>query len=516
MSSPDSLYDQVPYDGLPQPRAHPSALSAMARLFGLSSPPTERCRVLELGCGSAANLISIALTLPGARCVGIDLSQKAIERGTSRAREIGLSNLTLSVGSLLEVSKALGRFDYILCHGVFSWIPRDAQDALLRICRENLEEKGVAFVSYNTYPGWHLRAVARDLMRYHIAGFPDPAERVEQARAILDLAVRFSDPLTPAYRGVIEEEAREVAGFDDWYLLHDSLADCNTPLYFREFVERAAEAGLQYVADDRFPRWETRLPPEVVRTLTPLPDRIRREQYMDFLFNTTFRRSLLCHAGVRVLPAPAAEPIAALWVSADAVSIASTGSDAARKFHIRECRELTTDHPMLSAVLDVLADVAPATLTFGQLAGRVATRVPNLTGPDELRRDLLAGLLLLFRTNAIDLWTRPFELPTEAGQRPRASPLARLEAREKSVITNLKHQLAQGDPTTLAVLGLCDGTRDREALVEAIVAETEASRLELLDPEGHPVRDPAKIREVAAAAVPASLAMLARLALLSE
>lgn len=518
MSTPDFLYDRVPYDGLPQPRSHPSALSAMARVFGLSSPPPEHCRVLELGCGSAANLISIALTLPRARCAGLDLSEKAIVRGRGRAAQVGLANVDLSVGSILEVSAALGRFDYILCHGVFSWVPQEAQDALLRICRDNLADNGIAFVSYNTYPGWHLRAVARDLMRYHVAGVLDPAERVAQARAVLDLAARFADTPTPAYRGVLEEEAREIGTFEDWYLLHDSLADVNAPVYFQEFVERAAKAGLQYVASDRFPQWETRLPPDVAKALAPVTDRIRREQYLDFLTNRTFRRSLLCHAGIALQASPSAEAVPALYVSADALPLAGAPGDpeGSRKFTIRGGHELATDHPLLSAALDALSEAAPATLSFGQLAGRVAARVPGSGTPEELKRDLSAGLLLLFRANALDFWTRPFALPPEPGDHPRASPLARLEARDRTVLTNLKHQLVQPDPTARAVLGLCDGSRDREALVAAIVASTSGEELELRDPDGRPVHDAAKIREIAAAAVPAALSSLARLALLSE
>jgi methyltransferase-like protein/SAM-dependent methyltransferase len=518
MRTPGSLYDQVPYDGLPQPRSHPSALSAMARVFGLSSPPPENCRVLELGCGSAANLISIALTLPGSRCVGLDLSEKAIARGLERAAQVGLANLDLSVGSILEVSAALGRFDYILCHGVFSWVPQEEQDALLRICRDNLADNGIAFVSYNTYPGWHLRAVARDLMRYHVRDVLDPAERVAQARAILDLAARFAETPRPAYRGVLEEEAREIGTFEDWYLLHDSLADVNTPVHFQEFVERAAKAGLQYMASDRFPEWETRLPPDVAKALASVTGRVRREQYLDFLTNRTFRKSLLCRAGITLQAAPSAEAVPALFASADALPLAGAPGDPeeSRKFTIRGGHELATDHPLLSAALDALSDAAPATLSFGQIAGRAAARVPGSGTPEELKRDLSAGLLLLFRANALDFWTRPFALPREPGDFPRASPLARLEARDRTVLTNLKHQLVQPDPTVRAVLGLCNGTRDRNALVTAVVAATASGELELKDPEGQAVHDAAKIREIASAAVPAALSSLSRLALLSE
>ena len=32
----------------------------------------------------------------------------------------------------------------------------------------------MAYVSYNTYPGWHIRGMIRDMMCYHTRQFSDP------------------------------------------------------------------------------------------------------------------------------------------------------------------------------------------------------------------------------------------------------------------------------------------------------------------------------------------------------
>ena len=35
---------------------------------------------------------------------------------------------------------------------------------VLEICQRHLAPNGVAYISYNTYPGWHIRGIARDIM----------------------------------------------------------------------------------------------------------------------------------------------------------------------------------------------------------------------------------------------------------------------------------------------------------------------------------------------------------------
>jgi cyclopropane fatty-acyl-phospholipid synthase-like methyltransferase len=194
-----SSYDDVPYDSLPFAQTHPSRLATVATLFGLKPTQVERCRVLELGCASGGNLIPLAEALPDAWLVGVDLSARQIADGERIIRKTGLNNVSLRHASIADVDETYGHFDYILCHGVFSWVPHDIQDAILAICSNHLTPNGVAYVSYNTYPGWHMRGMMRDMMRYHAFRFTEPAQRIAQARALLDFLVQTSQQDTGAY-----------------------------------------------------------------------------------------------------------------------------------------------------------------------------------------------------------------------------------------------------------------------------------------------------------------------------
>jgi SAM-dependent methyltransferase len=181
-----SSYDEVPYLKSAFPQTHPDRLATLARLFGLAPPDLETCRVLELGCASGDNLIPMALGLPNARFLGIDSSIRQIQHGRQTIDALGLTNIELRHASIADVTAADGRFDYIVCHGVYSWVPEPIREAILQICRDNLVSEGVAYVSYNTLPGWRVRGMIRDMMIYHSDQFEGAAERLQQARALLD------------------------------------------------------------------------------------------------------------------------------------------------------------------------------------------------------------------------------------------------------------------------------------------------------------------------------------------
>ena len=72
--STGTSYDEMPYVDAAFPQTHPDRLATVARLFSISAPSVEACRVLELGCASGSNLTPMAIELPEATFVGIDLS----------------------------------------------------------------------------------------------------------------------------------------------------------------------------------------------------------------------------------------------------------------------------------------------------------------------------------------------------------------------------------------------------------------------------------------------------------
>jgi cyclopropane fatty-acyl-phospholipid synthase-like methyltransferase len=149
----EARYNQVLYTGYAQSDTHPGRLATLARLFGMSPAPPEGCRVLDIGCGDGINLISIAQSLPNSSCVGIDLSERTIALGCAIVTEVGLTNVTLMKMDIMDITPEFGAFDYIIAHGLYSWIPDGVRDRLLAVCRQNLAPQGVAYISYNTYPG---------------------------------------------------------------------------------------------------------------------------------------------------------------------------------------------------------------------------------------------------------------------------------------------------------------------------------------------------------------------------
>src|SRR5262249_14540707 len=150
----------------------------------------DRCRVLELGCGSGGNLLPMAESLPESRFLGIDLSPRQVSSGQATIQELGLRNIELKAMSITDVDAEMGQFDYVICHGVYSWVPEPVQDKILAICKENLAPHGIAYVSYNTYPGWHLRGLVRELLYFHSRKIAEPAARVQHARAFLDFLIK--------------------------------------------------------------------------------------------------------------------------------------------------------------------------------------------------------------------------------------------------------------------------------------------------------------------------------------
>src|SRR4051794_40335792 len=136
-------YDEVPYGNYVFSYTHPDRVGAVAALHGMTPAPVERCRVLELGCGTGANLVPMAEESPGSTFVGIDLSPRQIDMGREVVAALGLKNLDLRPLSILDVDDGLGRFDYVICHGVFSWVPPAVQDKILDVCVRNLAPQGV-------------------------------------------------------------------------------------------------------------------------------------------------------------------------------------------------------------------------------------------------------------------------------------------------------------------------------------------------------------------------------------
>src|SRR5688572_12064386 len=303
MAEKRTSYDAIPYLSRPFRESRPERMQAVAALFGLASAPPERCRVLEIGCSMGGNLLPMAMDNPGSQFLGVDASSRQIADGWKAVEQLGLKNLQLRQLDILDAERDLGEFDYIVSHGVFSWVPPRVQAKMLEICQRHLAPNGVAYISYNTYPGWHIRGVVRDMMLYRGAQFAEPAARLAQAKSLVEFVAQATKGADTPYQRLLQSELKHITQMEDYYLHHEHLEENNQPLYFHDFAQRVAVNGLQYLGDAEFSTMvSSNFSPDVAKTLQQLGahDIVQMEQYMDFVRCRYFRKTLLCRNSVRL------------------------------------------------------------------------------------------------------------------------------------------------------------------------------------------------------------------------
>jgi methyltransferase-like protein len=417
----------------------------------------ERCRVLELGCGDGGNLVPMALGLPNATFVGVDAAPGAIARGASLIDALELPNITLRAESIEDFAPAAGAFDYVVAHGVYSWVAPAVRDRLLAICRRALADQGVAYVSYNALPGGRVRQALRDMLRFHTAEVAEPTERVAQGRALLQFLLE-GWPAEHDFAAVMRRQAEGALDRGDASLLHDDLAEVNEPVYFHELVAHAERHRLQYLAEADFFEMQTGvLSDPVAETLRGVEDPIRREQYLDFLKGRMFRQTLLCRAERELDRTPRPEVVERLAVSTPARARGGPDAEGAVTFEGPTGSTLATDHPLVRAALERVADAWPAAVWVREL-------IPTGSSAED-RAALCDALLRSYAANLVQLHAHPPALTTKPGELPEASPLARHQARAGDMVTNLRHVSVRiEDDLGRELVTLLDGTRDRVAL----------------------------------------------------
>jgi methyltransferase-like protein len=383
---------------------------------------------------------------------------------------------------------------------VYSWVPAEVRAKVLDICREQLAPQGVAYISFNTYPGWHIKGSLRDIMRYHTRQIEEPLVRAKEARRFLSfLAGAEPAPHGGAHalflRAYAQYSRDHVVVDHEVNLLHDDLGEVNKPLYFHEFAEQLAGHGLRYLADaDLSLMLASNLPPAVAEGLRRMVhNTIELEQYMDFLRNRAFRRALVCQEGVRLSLPVEVSRLAGLYVASGAEAETAgleVGSASVEKFRISSGAALTTNHPVTKAALVHLGEVWPRSVRFDELLAAARGRLDGAAGVDaaEDGRVLAANLLkgYGYSIDLVELHSYAPRFVMGISRRPLGSPVARWQASRGPFVTNLRHELVTMDGLSHHLLPELDGSRDRAALL-AMVEEL-AAQGELLAPaeEGQP------------------------------
>ena len=518
-AAPVNAYDEMPYESNPYAQTHPSRLAVVATVFGLKPPPVETARVLELGCAAGMNIIPLAETMPKATFVGVDYSARQIADGVKLVSELGLKNVSLKHASIADIDESYGKFDYVIAHGVFSWVPTEVREKIFDVCRANLNPNGIAYVSYNTYPGWHMRGMIRDMMQFHSGRFNNSTQKVQQARALLDFLAQNVRQEGP-YSVLLKAELEGIKNQADHYLYHEHLEVVNDPVYFHQFVEMARKHKLRYLGEARLSTMVTKnFGAQIDETLKRVSqDQIQTEQYMDFIRNRTFRETLLVPQ--ESAPNWTIEPacLEALHVASSGKPVGTAEPDVKTEdtvnYQTRTGMNLSTNRPLLKAAMQIMMKRWPGTVPFPELVKESRALVGGAADPEDTKAVALGLLNSYISSDLLEFHAAPVAVARAVADKPVVLGSARIRVRDGAkAVANRRHELVKLSDLDLRLIPLLDGTNDRAALTDKLVEKALAKDLNVQKNE-KPLTEPGEIRAALSAVLDPALNNLAANSLL--
>jgi SAM-dependent methyltransferase len=468
----NSAYDSIPYLGVAVPLASPLHLSLCSLAARGPSPPLCGFRLAELGCGDGTSLIPLAFYHPGATFVGIDNSCAQLDSARSFRECLSLQNVHLVRRDVRDLEPSdFAPCDYVIAHGLYSWVSEDTRDVMLEFCQRALSPSGLAYISYNAQPGWATRRLVRETLLRARSVREAPIEQ-KAYRAIEDAARLLEDLHSRDYASAIllAEELERVRNAKPGYVFHEYLAEVNDGFWLGQFVERARRHGLDYVCDAQFGRWEGHVPDELKSKLAARGlDAIEQEETADLLCHRYFRASILCRADAPRSPVSRRDLVEQVYL-ATSLTAKSDPFDlthgAVERFRGAGGIEVTIGASVTKAAVLLMAAQWPAGSKLEQLCEKSTELLAEhgFETPADPRSQLIDDLIPLFEAGQVDFHLREPSFGTEIRDYPRVHALARFEAAHRDSLTTPYHVPLAFDPQTLALVRTLDGSRSLSQL----------------------------------------------------
>ncbi|NNE99285.1 MAG: methyltransferase domain-containing protein [Pyrinomonadaceae bacterium] len=481
----NNAYDKLPYSNNILPQTHPDVLSSFASLQGLTPPDIQKSRILELGCGNGLNLICHAADLPESEFIGIDLAENHIEKAKATAKRFAVGNVNFHQKDLMKLSESdFGKFDYIIAHGLISWVPQAVRDKTFSIFSKLLSENGIGYLSYNTYPVWHYVQMLRNIGRLHARDITDSTEAAESAMTFLDLLTECVPPDT-IYKSILKQETDFMKQLPKTSAVHDMFGEINEAFYFVDFVSELKKNGLKFAAEvENLSTRFNSLPPRAFEFIDAIDDVIWREQYLDFFVGRAFRQTLVCHEEIETgyLVEPSAFENFFLASSLRPVSKEpELQTQKPEKFLGAQGRVIESAHPLTKTALYELGNRWGNTVHYSKLLNdsREALTKFGFPAEDWTKEFEAARSLLLtvhMQTDLLEVHTYQKEVDTSVGKKPAVKKLARMAVEEADfVLLEYNRGMRIEDPLLRKLLELADGSRTMDEIESELVSFVKSS-----------------------------------------
>jgi SAM-dependent methyltransferase/methyltransferase-like protein len=474
-SNEQFAYDSVVYPSYVISQTHPDFLAAIAKLSGLNPAPTEKCRVLELGCGTGTNPLWMAYNLPESEFVGIDLAQPHIAEAKKNAEVLQLKNVSFFRQNVLDMTaETFGKFDYIIAHGLYSWVPDFVRPKILGLYGELLNPDGVGFISYNVYPGCHRRQMIGEMMKFRTARIENPAEKVREGVEFIGFLTEHQTDL-PAYQEILQYELQGFAGRNHENIYHDDLSEFNQPFYFTEFMADAEKHNLQFLGEsDYIVRQRNQSSPKVQEFFDSISrNTIEYEQYSDFFDCRRFRQTLLCRKDAAVKSEIKPADVSGLYISSQLKPTSpeiDLNPDSFKEFVSKKGEPVTIGHVLTKMALVFLLGLGSHPIKFEELIEKSAEilRAQGFIIEDLAKESEITALLFLklYSPNAIRFHLAPSNALDYVSERPMVSKFAVWQASHEGVIFSYHGGvMSVKNHLFYSLVNLLDGTRTKEDLL---------------------------------------------------
>ncbi len=452
--------------------ANPSYVRTLSKLVGLEAASLSTAKILELGCASGGNILPFALKYPDSHTIGIDLSNDLIAIGNEMKLSLNLSNIDLICCDIQDLDTSFGTFDYIIVHDVFSCVTDEIRLKILTICKENLNENGLAYISYNALPGWNNLATVRDLALFHSNNFEGLPEKINQIRLLFDFlkeAVKESDS---AYAKLMFETKELLQDKPDFSVVHDFLQTYNKAFYFSAFMEEATKVGLQYVVDAEISKMYIHNYSKIISDkLGGIEEVVRMEQYLDFITNRAFRQTILCHNHRIINRKIPLDNLVNYYFRMNLVSSPDEESDKEAIFYLNNNPEdsIATVNPMLKAIFKVFSE------NYGYLSFRDLVSLSNNKlaeiNQSELEAQAKVSLMDLFLKGKIDIRSDFISTSSYGMDTPKVWEYVTAQASylKQKIITNLYFESVQLSLFEYYLVRYMDGNNTKEVVISKML-----------------------------------------------